>query len=478
MIKNLFKNSFFKIIFICFLVIFLKLPIIISKTPAVWDEANYLEGVINIVNNNLNPLTLYWSYHPPVFVWTMAIFYKLFGNLLLTSRIINVIWAMIAASFTLLLAEKLIGKKLEAFLVALLLVFSPIFMAQAGLIQLEIALTALTITTVYFYYVNSWYWLGLSASALVLTKESGLIIFLLIIIFEIISKLKDKKLNIFRLKSIKSISFILPLLSFLLWLQANKLVHGWYLWPYNWSLFTNLSSNLIGNFKVIYLPLLGFSISVYEVGYWSGVILALTTFMFFMKGKKIFKDKIIFLFVSIIIFFPLVFIFGMPLVRYLLPIYPLVFLLFGLSMSNLKYKKIHLGTIIMILFIPFLISFWHKNMADWEVNMNYLEMAKYHKKIAQLVKDNYSDSKILSYWPITIELIKPYLGYIDEGTVIDVFNIEELQNLSDYDYVLLDRNIFLNSKIFDKADCLILKEKIKYSLEEIMLYSVDKMCLR
>ncbi|MBL7159455.1 glycosyltransferase family 39 protein [Candidatus Microgenomates bacterium] len=483
--KFLRNSSAGHLIILSFLVFVLKLPILISPPPPFWDEMVYVEAISHLLGNRLNPFTFYYGYRPPFVMWTTALLFHLFGNLLLTTRLIIALWAILAVIFTYFLTFEVSKKKVEAFLAGALLALSPFFFAQAGRFQIEIPLAALTIITAYFYIKKRWLFFGLAGVALILTKEPGMVIFGLIFGFDLFRSIIRAKNSTWALKKI--LAFFMPISAFLFWISANKLIHGWWLWPYNFGLFTNFGQFFVASFtaklthlRTIYSPTFGLQ----KVGHGNSLVFILVVIGMVCDRGKFLKDHRVLLILFLIFAFPLFFLGSgeYVLMRYLLPTFPLIFSLLGIFCAKIILGKKRLGASLMILFLPFFISSWYGKTGDREANMSYLEIVKLHQELAGVVEDNYSGSRILTHWPFSRELQSAFLGYVkkdNDSIFIDEDNDGKSLDewLLDVDYVLTEENHYLTREVLPYSRCLMVERRFSDNWEVVFLYRVDKLCL-
>ena len=153
------------------------------------------------------------------------------------------------------------------------------------------------------------------------------------------------------------------------------------------------------------------------------------------------KENVIFIIFISSYFFLLIF--TDKLIRYVLPIYPILIILFYKSMKfyfkifnvNLKKGIIFITFITIILFST---SYYGKcnNQCGCvlEKNMEYLDSLKTQYMAINFIEDNYKNSTILAIWPMDAMITKSYLGYTGRDLKLKLFKKNE--SLSDFDIIV------------------------------------------
>lgn len=133
------------------------------------------------------------------------------------------------------------------------------------------------------------------------------------------------------------------------------------------------------------------------------------------------------LIVANIIFFSLIG--GADLARYLLPLYPLVILI-GVSTLRRRLREwtwavgiVIAGFVVALFYAPF-------GYVPPEDNLSYRNYILLHKAAANYLEQHDAQERVLSAWPATDELSKPFLGYVRQPiqvTSIDDFSFAQLE---------------------------------------------------
>lgn len=201
--------------------------------PLFWDEIGvYGRGIFEMIDGtvSLHPDALPPDIsrgHPLLFTYLIAGWAKIFGSSVIALRA-----ASLTVSTSLLLSVYwLLRRKGEAFtpLPMVFILIQPIFLAQSTLVLPEMMLSLFTVLAIGAY-LRQWHILYfLAASAMILTKETGIILVGGFAAFHFFHTLiQEKKWLQFRF-----LIFLLPILPYAVFLFIQKQTHGWYLFPYH-----------------------------------------------------------------------------------------------------------------------------------------------------------------------------------------------------------------------------------------------------
>lgn len=157
------------------------------------------------------------SVHPPFKLFLTNLFFHVFGLTPLSYNLAGFIFGIFGILVIFYLSKGLLNRK-TAMITSLLLGTSPLFLATGIFGLTDYLLSILILISLYFYLVNKYLKYFLFASLALLTKETGLLLVLSVILVEIfyfVKKLRRKKL-----KKIdwKILYYFSPLLVFYLWI--------------------------------------------------------------------------------------------------------------------------------------------------------------------------------------------------------------------------------------------------------------------
>lgn len=428
----------------------------IRNLPYWGDSATYTIRVARYYfENNFNSLFIPPDFHITVmarihiFSFLLALSWKIFGQSLFISHLFYLFFVLLAVIFTYLLGKKIayfedeLTNNLVGFSAALLLLFCPLFLAQVGIIYLEIPVTAFALMTVYFFLERKIWSYLISAILMVFTKETSVVIILAILstisaIF-FLNYFSKKQLN-WRQFSKKITFYSIPLFLLIIWYGVNKIKFGWAI-----VMSPLINSPFVGGpptesffslwsfkFKLIF--------SSFFLGQWRNLIslVILLVILFFSLGlsgiKRKLKFKEISLLLLIVVFVPLLFCalellrdysqlsYSGFMKRHIIFGLPFLFIIFGyLAGYVLQKKKIIFVILTAIILVLFSLE-WdnHQKIDEFsdcplEENQEYLGVIKIGKQTAAFVEKNYPSAVVYASHPINYMLSEPLNGYVSEG---------------------------------------------------------------
>ena len=143
------------------------------------------------------------------------------------------------SSCSFLFLEKLFFKSEKiGFVAAFALCFQPIFLAQSGLLLPEVLVALLSLSSVYFYLKKNRAVYLFLASLAVLTKETGLVLIATLLFWTFLKSVQSRETGKWKF-FFWEIAFIsLPVLPFIIFLIAQKIINGWFFYPVHLSYIT------------------------------------------------------------------------------------------------------------------------------------------------------------------------------------------------------------------------------------------------
>jgi hypothetical protein len=439
--------SFFKehylLVFSIFLLLIFWWPTI--TTPYWWDSAGLvIMGAHQLIETNSWPLLigLKGAYaHPTLFITMVALSWSVFGHTLLTSHSINLFFSLLVVIYIyklgqLLAEDQRIGKLIATVSIVLLL-FTPVFYAQLGIIYLEIPMTALALMTVYYYLKKSLIKYLLSASFMLLIKEVSVVIIFAILFLTVLKFFSSKKRGS---KSLFKDIFIysLPLLVIIIWFVYHKIVAGfWFIPPgsiKNFSLELALK-NLWLVIRFLFLDQWRFILSIF--------LLYFIQDLYFKTSLRKYLDleKIV-LFLLIEVLAVLLFGFSDFLPRYIIFLLPFFYLLtfyfLVILLRQLSFKRITIVLVIIAGVLSFLFhSSWdlHRQFKSFyfppiEDNLEYLDIIALGKQITNYIATTYPDKTVYTTFPNNYMLSEIYQGY-----TVTPINVKDCKEYKDGDKV-------------------------------------------
>ncbi len=214
---------------------------IICKLPALtmpyfWDELGvYAQGALYMHDHGpgLLPAALPPELsrgHPLLFYFVHAVAFSIFGDSVLTAHI-----TALFLSVCLLVSLYYFGVHYfdakTGLIAVLLLMVQPLFFAQSVLVLPEIFLTLLMLWSLHWWTQKNYLLYGLFASAAIMTKETAIIIPVVLLVTEFVMYAwKGRTGERFRLRR-RHASMVIPFLVYAVFLMIQKQQNGWYLFP-------------------------------------------------------------------------------------------------------------------------------------------------------------------------------------------------------------------------------------------------------
>lgn len=380
MITNKFKENIFLIVAIL-LFISLTLPFI-NTLPYMDGDIDFIQtldfysGGINQYFNNWNTV------HPPLKLIATFPFYYFMGISPLSYSILGIVFGILGIISIYLLSKDLFGKS-SANLSAIFLSLYPLFISNSIFSMRDTMITTLITTALLSYKKQKMFSYALFTSFAVLTKETALLLPIIVIIGEIIFSSHRKKLTLKNI--INKIYFFLPFLVFYIW----KIILNSY-GKTSWNEWIFADAQNKGVVFVILNNLISLNfINPYAIQHWkqliflnfnwiylSIILLGLATYILKIKKGKFTNNKDDLKIISICIFLVITYLLTVlslqtyTIPRYALPIIP--FLIIGIAkyISHIKTKLIRslISAIIILVMVislfnsidPIAIRIWGK----------------------------------------------------------------------------------------------------------------------
>ena len=438
------------LLLLLFFLVLLALHLPLLDLAYFWDEAGYYIPAARdlLLRGSLIPRSSISNAHPPLVMAYLAVAWKVFGSTPVVTRT-----AMLGvAAFTLVglfrLAER-VANPAVAIASVISTALYPVFFTQSSFAQLDLAAAGFTFWGILAYFEERpsttalWFSLG------VLSKETVILAPLALLAC---------RLGLEHIRTQQSHPWLRPstdcgpedaanAVSF----PAVDLTRGarWPLWvaivplalwyTYHWQQTGFVFGNpefLRYNLKATLQPtriVLALGIRLWQVlGYLNLLVLTLVTLCAWQlpplseQGRQ--RPRIAldvqFSFLAVIVAYVLALsiIGGAVLARYLLPALPLLMIL---SMSTLRRRVRHWQALVAVIGMGFLgaLVFNPPYGFSIEDNLAYRDYVLLHRRAASWLEVRYPRARVLTAWPASDELTRPYLGYV--ARPLDVLRIED-----------------------------------------------------
>ena len=411
--------------------------------PYFWDEAGYYVPAARdlLLGGNLIPHSTPSNAHPPLVLAYLALCWKIAGYAPVVTRIAM----LLAASFSLLglfrLAETAANIDV-ALATTLCTALYPVFFAQSSLAHLDLLAAGLTFWGLRAYLRDRAGETALWFSLAALAKETAILAPLALLAWEILSRwllTRDKKeLQLFPARRQNFVRLLVPLLP----------LSAWYAYHYWRSGFVFGNPEFFRyNVEATIRPLrilLALLMRLWQVvGYFHLLLLTLAA-LFAMwlppiedeygERPRITLDAQ-FAMLSVILAYVLAMaaVGGAELARYMLPVVPLVILI---CVSTL-WRRVRMWRGVLAIVALMFVAGWFVNPPYGfapEDNLAYRDFILLHQNAETFLEARYPMARVLTAWPASDELTRPYLGYVTRPmrvVRIENFAAEQLMMATD-----------------------------------------------
>jgi len=428
------------------------------RLPYFWDEAGYYIPAARdlLLNGSLIPQTTLSNAHPPLVMAYLALCWKLAGYGPEVTRGAMLVIAAFALAGLFGLGRRIVNIEVAA-VSTLLTALYPVFFAQSSLAHVDLAAAGLIFWGLSAYVKNQRWaavvWFSLAA----LAKETAVLAPLALLAWEVVSRFVTvKNGNEKRLSSaaVAVAAFGRPEAgatvqfprrdrnSALLLVPAFPLI-VWYAYHYHRTGFVFGNPEFFHyNAQATLHPLrilLALLLRLWQtVGYMNLSLLTLAALFAMWLPPMRDEDRerprialdIQFAFLSIISVYVLVMsiVGGAVLSRYMLPAVPLVIVV---SVSTL-WRRVRLwGAVAAVVALGFVAGLFVNPPYGFSIedNLAYRDYIVLHQHAEQFLEARHPMSRVLTAWPASDELSRPYLGYVTRPmrvVRIENFTVEQL----------------------------------------------------
>ncbi|HYH86304.1 MAG TPA: glycosyltransferase family 39 protein [Pyrinomonadaceae bacterium] len=481
------------LIFVSIFVAVYLLHLTLLDLPYYWDEAGYFIPAARDIyaDGEFIPHSTLSNAHPPLVMALIALAWKLFGFHIAVARTAMLLVASLALFGTFRLAERVANARVAAATVLCTALY-PVFFAQSALAHLDMMVAALTVWGLVFYLppekrrdgetgrggdgetlpveitvrgdaVGAFESRGVRRAASIalfalaaLAKETAVLVPLTLFGWELLCLLAAKKEKLAELVCVErrrsfawSLALLLACVPLALWFAYHRAQTGYTFgnpeyFRYNVESTLNLSRILETAWRRL-------AHVTAHMNLWALTLAGLAAM--FLKPRRdrdgVERPRIAvpvqLLFAALILahVVALSIVGGAVLARYMLPVLPLVVLVW---VSTL-WRRVPAWPLAVALVCA---AFAYRTVVNptyafpWEENLNYRDFIVLHRDAARFLAARDPEARVLTTWPATDELKNPYFGYTDRA--LKVFAVENFkrealeraaQRKSEYDVALL-----------------------------------------
>jgi 4-amino-4-deoxy-L-arabinose transferase-like glycosyltransferase len=368
------------------------------NTPYFWDEAGcFIPAAWDIAREGRAvSVSATPNVHPPLVPAWVALVWRILGESIPATRLAMLTMGTLALGAAYLLAQKLAGKESGA-LGAVFLALSPLFYAQAMLAQLDMPAMLFTCLGLYLFLEERYGLACVACVALVLTKETGVLLPGLCCL----TLLTRKRWRAAAL-------FLIPGAALACWLWVVREATGQWLGHHDFAEY-NLNYPLHPVRLSLALVRRAWFLLV-DNGHWVGALALMGAWRAGRLAGPDWQFAAVFglahtLLVSVLG--------GAVLERYLLPVLPVLYAAFAAALLRLTlfWRTVSVtflagallaGHLLNPLFYPF----------PYENNQAFLDFTALHQQATTWLERQAPGQRVLSAWPFVAELSHPGLGYV------------------------------------------------------------------
>jgi 4-amino-4-deoxy-L-arabinose transferase-like glycosyltransferase len=376
------------------------------RLPYYWDElGQFVPAALDLFHAGAwIPRSTLPNVHPPGVMAYLAAFWSVAGYSPLSTRVAMLLAASVAILVAFLLAIELCRntRGAPAFMAVILLCASPLFFAQAMLAQLDMPAMLFTSLALLLFLQEKTRLAALACVALVLVKETGLIVPLVFGGWLLYEK-----------RGREAAWFLLPVLTLCAWLAVLARGTG--------HLFGNSDFTRYNLYYPFHPVRFVFALGrrlyylFFQDFHWIGAIA-----MFLAWRRSLFTTrawKIAWLLIGVHVLF-LSAIGGAMLERYLLPVLPIVYAAMVAAMSIYR-PPLKIASQLALLAGLIAGNFWNPPYPfPFENNLAFTDFVRLQQDAAEFVEQHYVGQPVATVWPLTSALSRPELGYVTHPVTV------------------------------------------------------------
>ena len=434
----------FAIIFIT--IFLLHLPLL--QLPYFWDEAGYYVPAARdlLLTGSLIPHTTISNAHPPLVMAWLALWWKMAGFAPLVTRSAMLLIAAFSLLGVFRLAERVANSHV-AIAATICTGLYPVFFAQSSLAQVDLAAAGLTFWGLYAYIDERAVATALWFSLAVLAKETAVLALVGLLAWEIIGLVAPPKWKGVLWKPCSAgngktrciLPLLFPIVPLVLWYSFHYIRTG-YIFG-NPEFFRYNVASTMNPLRFLLALILRLWQAFGYMHLWiltAAMLLAmLLPAVHDAEGERRripFPAQTIFLVVVISYVVAMGLIGGAVLARYMLPAVPLVIIL---AASTLRRRFQYWAFAVAFIAGTFIAGwFWNPPYSfSPEDNLAYRDYIVLHQNAERFLEARYPMAHVLTAWPASDELARPWLGYTTrpmQVVRIEDFSLEQMISAADY----------------------------------------------
>ena len=427
-LRMAFASPAFAMVLLAVLTILVKLPTL--DTPAYWDEMGWLRQAHWLSQVSLHRAIpgfrdagQFWG-HPPGLHLILATIGKLIGVSVTTAHLVIALFSALGVCATFLLARHWSGTA-AAWLAAFLLLLSPVYFAQSGMFLADVPVTALGALATYFILKDQFRPYVVCASCMVLLKETAIVLVVALLIYRFVVM---KPFRVAKLRDVASYSLPLAVVGAFILLQKATTGHFFFIYDFDVKLF-QLTPDLV-------LYQAGVITRWIFIDQHRFIFTSLIALNLLVNAKARRRELWLFAFVVVLSGYSFSVLFYLP--RYLLPVLPMFYILAAASILELARgprRQFVAATAALGMMVWSLMT--QPLGENGETSLRYLEIVAMHQSAIHRIASDSPAARVVTTWPLTDELTRPVLGYVQQPLHAKTFLAES--DLGDADVILVSQ---------------------------------------
>jgi hypothetical protein len=428
------------------------------RLPYFWDEAGYYVPAARdiLLSGSLIPHTTLSNAHPPLVLCWLALWWKLAGYDPLVTRSAM----LVVAAFSLLgvfrLAQRVANLQV-AVASTLCTALYPVFFAQSSMAHLDLAVAGFTIWGLCAYLEGRTVLLALWFSLAALAKETAILAPMALFAWEIF-----RRALLHRYETADSdvapehtmpesgqrtalrsgglpIGLLIPLLPLIAWYAYHYRRTGYVFgnpefFRYNVAATINPARFLLALGLRLWQAFGCLHLWVLTLGMLLALFLPALDDEGLERRRIAIPVQLVFLVVVGVYVIAMALIGGAVLARYLLPVIPLVIIL---AVSTLRRRVRVWPAMVGVILLAFVAAwFWNPPYGfSPEDNLAYRDYIQLHKDGETFLEARYPMARVLTAWPASDELTRPWLGYVTRPMRVvrmEDFSVDEVFSAADF----------------------------------------------
>ena len=402
--------------------------------PYFWNEAGYFIPAARelLLTGSIAPHGTVSNAHPPLVMAYLAAWWKLAGFTPLVTRIAMLVISAFALTGVYRLAHRVANREVATAATICTALF-PVFFAQSTLAHLDMAAATFTLWGIAFYVEDRRRWCAAMFSLAIMAKETAIIAPLALFLWELAASWWNRRrqtqlLPVTRKAASEAVFLLFPMVPLAAWFGIHYGITGY--------VFGNpefFRYNVAATVMSLRVPLAVGQRLWQLTGYLNLYVLTLVTAaaMFLpplgegkvsdlgakLRQRIAVPTQLVFLVVILGYVAALSLIGGALLARYLLPVMPLWIII---CVSTLR-RRVRLWWMLAagacVAFVLALIGNPLYRIAP-EDTLAYRDFVELQSQATHMLATSSRSSRILTAWPATDELTRPYLGYVEAPFVL------------------------------------------------------------